>query len=229
ADIARALEFAQRHEVPLAVRGGGHNRAGLSTCDGGVVIDLSAMNRVEVDPSGGLVRAEAGALTVHVDAATQRVGLATTLAGCPTVGIAGLTLGGGEGLLMSKYGAACDNLAAARLVTVDGREVEASLTSAPDLFWAIRGGGGNFAVASSLEFRLHPVKEVLAGTLVYPTGRTSRLLEAFAKTVASAPDEFNVVGIVSASAQGPRFQMMVCHCGSARQADPLLSPLRALN
>ena len=114
ADIARALEFAQRHEVPLAVRGGGHNRAGLSICDGGLVIDLSTMNRVEVNSAGRSVRAEGGALTVHVDAATQRFGRATTLAGCPTVGIAGLTLGGGEGLLMSKYGAACDNLTLAQ-------------------------------------------------------------------------------------------------------------------
>jgi FAD/FMN-containing dehydrogenase len=229
ADIAHALQFAQRQALPVAVRGGGHNRAGLSICDGGVVIDLSAMNRVEVNSVGRMARAEAGALTVHVDAATQRYGLATTLAGCPTVGVAGLTLGGGEGFLMSKYGAACDNLVSAQLVTVDGRQVEASLTTNPDLFWAIRGGGGNFGVASALEYRLHPVKEVLAGTLVYPVGQIPQLLEVFAKVVASAPDEFNVVGGVTASAQGPRFQMMVCHCSDTRQGNDLLSPLRALN
>ena len=229
ADIAHALEFAQRYDLAVAVRGGGHNRAGLSVCDGGVVIDLSTMNRVEVNSAARTARAEAGALTVHVDAATQRYGLATTLAGCPTVGIAGLTLGGGEGFLMSKYGTACDNLVSAQLVTVDGRQVEASLTSNPELFWAIRGGGGNFGVASALEYRLHPVKDVLAGTLVYPVGEIPQLLEAFAKVVASAPDEFNVVGAVSASAQGPRFQMMVCHCSDPRQGSDLLSPLRALN
>jgi FAD/FMN-containing dehydrogenase len=114
-------------------------------------------------------------------------------------------------------------------VTVDGRQVEASLTSNPDLFWAIRGGGGNFGVASALEYRLHPVKDVLAGTLVYPIGAIPRLLEVFAKVVASAPDEFNVVGAVSVSAQGPRFQMTVCHCGDPRKGTDLLSPLRALN
>jgi len=229
ADIAHSLEFAQRHALAVAVRGGGHNRAGLSVCDGGVVVDLSAMNRVEVDSAGRLARAEAGALTVHVDAATQRFGLATTLAGCPTVGIAGLTLGGGEGLLMSKYGLACDNLASAQLLTVDGRQVEASATSNPDLFWAIRGGGGNFGVAWALEYRLHPVSDVLAGTLVYPAGEIRQRLEVFAKVVAAAPDEFNVVGVVSASAQGPRFQMLVGHCGDPRQGTNLLSPLRALN
>ena len=228
-DVARALGFARQHDLPVAVRGGGHNRAGLSICDGGLVVDLSAMNRVEVDVSRRVARAEAGALTVHVDTATQRHGLATTLAGCPTVGVAGLTLGGGEGPLMSKYGTACDNLISARLVTVDGRQVEASEASNSDLFWAIRGGGGNFGVATALEYRLHPVSDVLAGTLVYPAGQVRQRLEVFTRAVASAPDEFNLVGIVLATAQGPRFQMFVCHCGDARQGARLLGPLRALN
>ena len=228
-DIARALEFAQRRDLTVGVRGGGHNRAGLSICDGGVLIDLTAMNEVAVNGHTRMARAQAGALTVQVDAATQRHGLATTLAGCPTVGIAGLTLGGGEGLLMSKYGLACDNLASAHLLTVDGRQVEASLTSNPDLFWAIRGGGGNFGVALALEYRLHRVTDVLAGTLVYPVGEIRQRLEVFSQVVASAPDEFNVVGIVSASEQGPRFQMIIGHCGDPRQGNALLSPLRALN
>lgn len=227
-DIARALEFAQRYDLPVAVRGGGHNRAGLSICDGGAVIDLAAMSQIVVNSDTRVARAEAGALTVHMDTATQRYGLATTLAGCPTAGIAGVTLGGGEGALMSKYGTACDNLLSARLVTVDGRRVEASMTSNPDLFWAIRGGGGNFGVATVLEYRLHPVSDVLAGNLVYPAGKIPQLLEALRRTVASAPDELNLVGIVLASAEGPRFQMLVCHCGDQRQGNELLSPLRAL-
>ena len=148
-DVARALDFTQNHNLPLAVRGGGHNRAGFSGCDGGVVIDLSRMKRVEVDADKRVARAEAGALVRDLDQATQRFGLATTSGGCPTVGIAGLTLGGGEGRLMSKYGAACDNLISAQLVTVDGRQVEASQKSNPDLFWAIRGGGGNFGVITA--------------------------------------------------------------------------------
>src|SRR5579863_5794332 len=141
-DVARALEFAQNQKLPIAVRGGGHNRAGFSVCDDGVVIDLSGMNRVEADAGKRVARAEAGALVRDLDQATQRFGLATSSGGCPTVGIAGLTLGGGEGRLMAKFGAACDNLLSAQVVTVDGRQLEASQNSNSDLFWAIRGGGG---------------------------------------------------------------------------------------
>src|SRR5215471_10770139 len=170
-DVARTFEFARTTHLPLAVRAGGHSRLGFGMCDGGVVIDLSGMKQVEVDAGKRVARAEAGALVRDLDEATQRFGLATTSGGCPTVGIAGLTLGGGEGRLMEKYGAACDNLLSAQVVTVDGRQVEASQTSNPDLFWAIRGGGGNFGVATALEYQLHPVTSVLAGTLMYPAGR----------------------------------------------------------
>src|SRR5215471_3735791 len=129
------------------------------------------MNRVEVAAGKRTARAEAGALVRDMDGATQRFGLATTMGGCPTVGVAGLTLGGGEGLLMSKYGAACDNLVSAQLMTVDGRLIEASAGKNPDLFWALRGGGGNFGVVTSLEYRLYPVTDVLAGTITFPPGR----------------------------------------------------------
>jgi hypothetical protein len=227
-DVARALNFAQTHNFPLAVRGGGHNRAGLSVCDGGVVIDLSRMTRVEVDAGKRVAHAQAGALVRDLDQATQHFGLATTSGGCPTVGIAGLTLGGGEGLLMSKYGAACDNLILAQLVTVDGKEVEASQNFNPDLFWAIRGGGGNFGVTTELEYRLHPVGEVLRGDLMYPAGQIPELLQAFVKFVAAAPDESSVVGMVLPSGQGTRFQLMVFDCGDPRHWNDLLGPLRAL-
>jgi hypothetical protein len=227
-DVARALEFAQKQNLPLAVRGGGHNRAGFSVCDGGVVIDLSGMNRVEVDAGKRVARAEAGALVRDLDQATQRFGLATTSGGCPSVGIAGLTLGGGEGQLMAKYGAACDNLISAKLVTVDGRQVEASQKSNPDLFWAIRGGGGNFAIATTIEYQLHPVTDVLAGTLTYPAGRIPELLQAFVKFVAAAPDEMSVVGMVLPSEQGTRFRIIVCYCGDPRHGNELFRPLRAL-
>jgi FAD/FMN-containing dehydrogenase len=227
-DIAHALEFAQSHNLPLAVRGGGHSRAGFGVCDGGLVIDLSRMNQVKIDVSKRVARAEAGSLVRDMDQATQRFGLATTMGGCPTVGIAGLTLGGGEGLLMSKYGAACDNLISAQLLTVDGRQVEASQTSNPDLFWAIRGGGGNFGVVTALEYQLHPVTDVLAGTLTYPPGRIPELLQAFVKFVAAAPDEMNVVGEVLPTAEGPRFHMFCCYCGDPHQGTELLKPLRAL-
>jgi hypothetical protein len=227
-DVARGLEFAQRTNVPIAVRGGGHNRAGFSTCDNGMVLDLSRMNQVTVDVASRVARAAGGALTINLDAATQKVGLATTSAGCPTVGIAGLTLGGGEGVLMSKYGAACDNLISAQLVTVDGQQIKVSQNSNQELFWAIRGGGGNFGVVTALEYRLHPLSDVLAGTLVYPDGRVPDLLQAFTKFVAAAPDEMNVVGQVLSSAKDSRFQMLVCHCGDTRIGNALLTPLRSL-
>jgi len=227
-DVARTLDFVQKQNLPVAVRGGGHNRAGFGVCDGGVVIDLSRMNRVEVDPGEGVATAEAGALVRDLDQATQRYGLATTSGGCPTVGIAGLTLGGGEGFLMSKYGAACDNLLSAQLVTVDGRQVEASQTSNPDLFWAIRGGGGNFGVATALEYQLHPVTSVLAGTLMYPPGQITELLPAFAKLVAAAPDELNIVGEILPSQKGAGFLVLFFHAGDASQGRDLLRNWRAL-
>ncbi|HEV7357853.1 MAG TPA: BBE domain-containing protein [Steroidobacteraceae bacterium] len=143
------------------------------------------------------------------------------------MGLAGLTLGGGEGLLMSKHGAACDNLLSAQLVTVDGQRIQVSQHSNPELFWAIRGGGGNFGVVTALEYRLYPLSDVLAGTLVYPSGRVPELLQAFAKFVAAAPDEMNVVGQVVSSAEASRFQMLVCHCGDARSGNALLAPLRS--
>jgi hypothetical protein len=227
-DVARSLEFTQNQNLPLAVRGGGHNRAGFSVCDGGLVIDLAGMNRVEVDADKRVARAQAGALVRDLDQATQRFGLATTSGGCPTVGIAGLTLGGGQGQLMSKYGAACDNLMSAQLVTVDGRQLEASQNSNPDLCWAIRGGGGNFGVMTALEYRLHPVTDVLAGTLMYPAGRTAEMLQTFEKLVATAPDELNVLCGVLPSGQGARFQLQFFYCGDPRQGDELLRPLRGL-
>src|SRR5258708_6620412 len=140
-DVARALEFAQRRSLPVAVRGGGHSRAGFSVCNGGMVIDFSTMKQVEVDDRMHVARADAGALVRDLDQATQRFGLATTSGGCPNVGIAGFTLGGGEGVLMSKFGAACDNLVSARVVTGDGTQADASSSSNPDTFSPIRGGG----------------------------------------------------------------------------------------
>jgi len=226
-DVARVLDFGQKQNLPLAVRAGGHSAAGFGVCDGGVVIDLSGMKRVEVDACKRVARAEAGCLGGDLDKATQSFGLATTLGACPTVGIAGLTLGGGEGALMPKYGAACDNLLSARVVTVDGREVEASQNSNPDLFWAIRGGGGNFGVVTGFEYRLHPVSEVLTGALVCPPGRIPDLLQAYVKFMAAAPDEMNGLGQIFPSEHGPTFITAVDYCGRPSLGNDLLRPLRA--
>lgn len=227
-DVPHALEFARKNELPLAIRGGGHNRAGLSVCDDGLVLDLGSMSRVDVNARQRIARAQAGALTVQLDAANRYAGLATTAAGCPTVGIAGLTLGGGLGLLMSKFGAACDNLLSADIVTADGRQLKVSHAENPDLFWAIRGGGGNFGIATALTYRLYPLTDVLGGTLSYAPGRTEALLHAFARFCATAPDEMNVVGILSRSEAGTQFQLLVCHSGDAKRGGELLASWRAL-
>lgn len=227
-DVVRSLDFAQKRNLPVAVHGGGHSRLGFGMCDGGLVIDLSAMKRVEVDTARHVARAEAGALVRDLDQATQRFGLVTTSGGCPTVGIVGLTLGGGEGRLDTKYGLACDNLLSAQVVTVDGRLLEASHNSNPDLFWAIRGGGGNFGVVTTLEYRLHPVGNVLAGELAYPAGRIPEVLHVFTKFLEGAPDEMHGLAQLLPSEQGGRPRIEVCHCGDSRTGNELVTPLRAL-
>ena len=227
-DVARALEFAQEHKLPLAVRAGGHSRLGYGMCDGGVVIDLSGMKHVEVDERRHIARAQAGALVRDLDQATQRFGLATTSGGCPTVGIAGFTLGGGEGRLMEKFGAACDNLLSAQLVTVDGRVIEASERSHPDLFWAIRGGGGNYGVVTQLEYRLHPVGEVLSGALTYAAGRLPELLQGFATFLRDAPDEMDAFAQLIPSEHGGKFKVDICYCGEVAVGVNLVRSLRGL-
>jgi len=227
-DVARTLEFAQTQNLPLAVRAGGHSRVGFGMCDGGVVVDLSAMKHVAVDAGKRQARADAGALVVDLDTATQRFGLATTSGGCPTVGIAGFTLGGGEGRLMDKYGAACDNLLWAQVVTVDGRQIEASPELNPDLFWAIRGGGCNFGVVTALKYQLHPVDQVLSGALTYPPGRIPELLQAFVKFLAAAPDEMDAFAQLLPDENSRKLRIDVCYCGNPQTGNDLLRPLRTL-
>ena len=224
-DVARSLEFARNNNLPLAVRCGGHSSAGFGVCDGGVMIDLAGMRRVEVNAQKRTVHAEAGCLVANVDQATQRFGLATVMGGCPTVGIGGLTLGGGIGTLTPKYGAACDNLDSAQVMTVDSRQLEASHSSNSDLFWAIRGGGGNFGVATSFQYRLYPVTEFLAGALEYPAGEISELLRIYQTFTAKAPDEIMVVAMI-VSKPASRFVIRFRSCGDSSVGNRLLRPLR---
>jgi hypothetical protein len=226
ADVARSLEFGRSRSLPVSVRCGGHSSAGFGVCDGGVMIDLAGMRRVEVDTQKRIVRAEAGCLVADVDQATQRFGLATVMGGCPTVGIGGLTLGGGIGTLTPKYGAACDNIQSAEIVTVDSRLLEASQHSNSDLFWAIRGGGGNFGVATSFEYRLYPVTEVLAGALEYRAGGISELLRTYQKFTAMAPDEIMLVAMIVSSKQGPIFRILFRYCGASSDGNRLVKSLR---
>ncbi len=194
ADVVACVRFAADHELLLAVRGGGHNVAGFGTCDGGLVIDLSAMRGVRVDPDRRTVRAEGGATWGDLDRETQLFGLAAPGGIHSKTGIAGLTLGGGQGWLRRTYGMSCDNLISADVVTADGRTLVASETENADLFWALRRGGGNFGVVTSFEYRLHPVGPMVAfAGPVYPIEETARVMAGFREFVDDAPDEINAL------------------------------------
>jgi FAD/FMN-containing dehydrogenase len=192
-DVAAALAFARRHELPIAVRAGGHSVAGLSLVDDGLVIDVRGMADITVDPVRRVARVGAGARWAELDRATQAHGLATTGGRVSSTGVGGLTLGGGSGWLERKHGLACDNLLAVELVTAQGTFVRASADEHPDLFWALRGGGGNFGVATAFEFRLHPLAgQVYAGLGLYPAERGRELMATYRDVMLSAPDELSV-------------------------------------
>jgi FAD/FMN-containing dehydrogenase len=194
ADVVAAVRSARDHDLEIAVRGGGHNVAGTAVCDDGIVVDLSAMRAVWVDPAGCTARVQGGALWGDVDHETQAHALATTGGIIGHTGVAGLTLGGGLGFLMRKHGLALDNLLAAEVVTADGRVVQASADEHPDLFWALRGGGGNFGVVTSFLFSLHPVgPTVMAGPLFWAADDTTDVLRFYRDFAAEAPDELGTV------------------------------------
>ena len=186
ADVQRALGFAVELDLPVAVRGGGHSVPGFSTCDDGVVIDLGLMRTVSVDAKARVARAQPGVTGAEFDRATQNYGLATTLGVVSTTGIAGLTLGGGIGWLMRKHGLACDNLLSVDLVTADGRLVTASADENPELFWGLKGGGGNFGIVTSFEYRLHPVgPEVYGGSMAFASEHRRAVLESYRELTAN--------------------------------------------
>jgi hypothetical protein len=187
-DVVLAIEFGRQHQLPVAVRGGGHNAAGFGVCDGGVTIDLSAMNTVVVDPSNRLVRVGGGCTLAEVDKATQPYGLAVPSGVFSSTGVGGLTLGGGLGYLTRRYGLSIDNLLEAEVVLADGRCVKASAQSNPDLFWAIRGGGGNFGVVTSFLFQAHEVATVFGGPMFWFIEDSPEILRWFRKFIISAPD-----------------------------------------
>jgi FAD/FMN-containing dehydrogenase len=197
ADVMAAVAFARQQNLPLAVRGGGHNIAGSALCDGGLVIDLSAMRSVRVDAKAKRAVVAAGATLGDVDHETQAFGLAAPLGINSTTGVAGLTLGGGFGWLSRRLGLSIDSLLSADVVTADGRLVKASAKENPDLFWAIRGGGGNFGVVTSFEFKLYPVgPEILAGLLVYPIAQARTVLQKYRAWIPKMPKETNVWVVV---------------------------------
>src|SRR5690349_7156703 len=192
-DVVRGVNFARENALALAVRGGGHNIAGNALCDHGLVVDLSMMKAAHVDPARRRVTVEGGATLGDLDAATQAHGLATPVGINSTTGIAELTLGGGFGWLSRKYGMTVDNLESAEVVTAAGDVARASAKEHPDLFWALRGGGGNFGVVTRFEFRLHPVgPDVLSGLIVYPLSEAKSVLQQYRAFVATAPEELTV-------------------------------------
>ena len=186
-DVQLAVAFAREHDLLVSIRGGGHNIAGSALCDGGLTIDLSSMKQITVDAQARTAIAQPGLTWAEFDRETQRQGLATTGGAVSTTGIAGLTLGGGVGWLMGRCGFAVDNLLSAEVVLHDASVVTASPSSHPDLFWALRGGGGNFGVVTSFEYRLHPVGAVLAGLLLHPVERLPQMLRFYREFVHAAP------------------------------------------
>jgi FAD/FMN-containing dehydrogenase len=228
ADVIRAVGYARERGLPLAVRGGGHNVAGNAVCDGGVVIDLSAMKAIRVDPARRMARAEGGVTWGELDRETQAFGLATTGGIVSTTGIAGLTLGGGIGWLGRSYGLACDNLLSVDLVTADGQLRTVSAAEHVDLFRGLRGGGGNFGVATSLEFRLHPVGPVFGGLLIHPFDAARDLLRLYRDFTAAAPPELTCFAVLTSSAEGaPVAAIAACYNGRPEEGERLLRPLRA--
>lgn len=229
-DVRAAVAHARRHGLVLAVRAGGHSMAGLSSCDDGVVVDLTAMRSILVDPEARTAVVEAGAIWRDLDAATQEHGLAVPGGEVSDTGVAGLTLGGGIGWLGRRHGLACDNLRAVTLVTADGDVVRASSDEHPDLFWGVRGAGANFGVVTSLELDLHPVGPVLyGGELVHPASRDVEALRLLVGSAARMPDEVRLMAaLVAAPEVGPVCVLAAAHCGEVEDGRRVLEPLRAL-
>lgn len=236
-DVVRTVDFARDSELLLAVRGGGHNIAGNAMCDDGVVIDLSQMKAAIVDPAKRRVTIEGGATLADLDAATQAHGLATPVGINSTTGIAGLTLGGGFGWLSRKFGMTIDNLESAEVVTAAGEVIRASATEHPDLFWALRGGSGNFGVVTRFVFRLHPVGPgVLSGLIVYPFTEAKSVLQQYNKFIANAPDELSVWAVLRKAPPLPFLPeevhgkeiiaLAILYAGDPIKGEPLIEPLR---
>jgi FAD/FMN-containing dehydrogenase len=239
ADVVLAVGFARERDLPIAVRSGGHGVAGHAVCDGGLVVDFSSMKAIEVDPVGRTARAEAGVLWGQLDTVTQGFGLATVGGIVTHTGVAGLTLGGGIGWLMRKHGATVDNLLSAEVVTADGRVVTASADEHPELFWGLRGGGGNFGIVTAFEYRLHPVgPTVLAGPVLYPLAEAPDVLRAYRDVAGNAPDELTTIlnlrlapslpGVPGDVRGTPVVMIGACYAGALEDGARVVEPLRTL-
>jgi FAD/FMN-containing dehydrogenase len=238
-DVLRAVEFARKHGLQLAVRGGGHNIAGNAVCEGGLMLDLTPMKSVRVNPVQRTVRVEPGVTLGELDRETQAFGLAMPVGINSTTGVAGLTLGAGFGWISRTYGLSIDNLISADVVTSAGKLVHASEESEPDLFWAIRGGGGNFGVVTSFEFQLHPVgPEVLSGMVIHPIAQAKELLQGYRRITSEAPDELAIWYVMRKAPPLPFLPpewhgkeilaFAACYSGDPAKGEQTMAPLRAL-
>jgi FAD binding domain-containing protein len=226
ADVISCVRLARDYDLLVSVRGGGHHYAGKSVCAGGLMIDLSLMKGIRVDPASRTARAQPGLRLGEFDRETQAFGLATTLGVNTDTGIADLTLGGGYGWLAGKFGLACDNLLSADVVTVDGRLVVASATENEDLFWGLRGAGANLGIVTSFEYRLHPVGPVLGGMMVYPLTRGRQVLQHFDEFSRSCPDEVSTAALLLTTPTGdPAVAIAVCYSGPLDRGEKVLQPL----
>lgn len=227
ADVMACVRFAREHDLLISVRGGGHSIAGKAVCDSGLMIDMSAMKGIRVDPRRRTVRAEMGLKLGEFDRETQAFGLGTTQGVVPTVGIAGLTLGGGWGNLHAKYGLAIDNVIAADVVTAEGDLLTANASENPDLFWGLRGGSGNFGVVTSLEYRLHEVGPVFGGAIFFPAAKAREVLNFWREFAAESPDELVTQGGSFTLPDGTSvFGVAGCYCGPLTEGEKVLKPLR---
>ncbi|HEY1498117.1 MAG TPA: FAD-binding oxidoreductase [Acidobacteriaceae bacterium] len=227
ADIRAILDFVSANRLPLAVRCGGHSYAGYSSCDGGIVLDMSRFRDIAISADKSHASVGGGMLCGAVEIETARAGVATVLGQCPSVGVGGFLLGGGVSPLMSQYGIGCDNVLAADVILADGRELKASSQHNPDLYWAIRGGGGNFGVVTAFEVALHPVSRLLAGFLTLQAPDLRTVLRAFRDFAASAPDGLTLIALLSAGPdQKPRMDLQVCFAGYPASGEKALAPLR---
>lgn len=227
ADVIDAVKFARKFDLLVSVRCGGHSISGKSVCDGGLMIDLSLMQGVHVDPVKQIARVEGGAKLGGLDRESQVFGLATTSGVVTHTGVGGLTLGGGCGRLARKYGLACDNLISVDVVTADGRFLRASETENEDLFWGLRGGGGNFGIATSFEFRLHAIgTEVIRGAATFPLAQAREALRFFRDFAVGAPDEVTVGAAFYTDDKGtPVLSLSACHIAPLARAESVLAPL----
>jgi FAD binding domain/Berberine and berberine like len=226
-DIQSTVSFASSHHLPLAIRCGGHSYAGYSTCDGGIVLDMSGFRTMTIAADKSHARLGGGMLCGAVEIETASEGVATVLGQCPSVGVGGYLLGGGVGPLMSRYGLGCDNVLAADLVLADGRLMRCSVNENPDLYWAIRGGGGNFGIVTEFEVALHPVSNVLAGIIALQSMDLHDLLRAFGEFVAAAPDEMTLIAVISAEpGHKPQIAIEVCYVGNPTEGEKMLAQVR---